>query len=244
MSTTREHPGLRDDPAPAAVEPVMMTDTYVELGGKNLRCLCESVALVPDLNPITVTTFCGVQDYPGPVKWHMTATFVQAFGEGGTDDALSEGLAAYLADGTKLAYKVRPYASRPVSPTNPEFYGELIPDYYQPFGGDAGSESTVEIDWTMDGAPQRDIGDAVLNPNLATVTPNTGDTGDTVALAGSNFAANMTVAFGAAAATNVVRTTSAAATCTVPAGVGTVDVVVTNPGAAQVGRLADGFEYT
>lgn len=185
-------PTPRVDPVPAAVEPVMMTDTYVELGGANLRCLCESVALVPDLNPITVTTFCGVQDFPGPVKWHMTATFVQAFGEGGTDDTLSKALAAYLADGTRCPFKVRPYSSRPVSATNPEFSGELVPDYYQPFGGDAGAESTVEIDWSFEGPPEKDTGTGAGHPHITLITPPTGDansaTRTTVTVEGSGFA--------------------------------------------------------
>jgi hypothetical protein len=161
MTQTSHHPPAQfDDVDVIPTEGVMMTDTYVEIGGVNLRCLCESVALVPDLNPITVTTFCGVQDYPGPVKWHLTATFVQSFGDGGTDAALSEALDNYLATGTTCPFKVRPFSARPVSPTNPEYSGELIPDFYQPFGGDAGAASEVEIDWSMTGRPAKDTGAA------------------------------------------------------------------------------------
>ncbi len=35
---------------------VMMTDTYVEVGGVNLKCLCESVTLEPENKPIETTT--------------------------------------------------------------------------------------------------------------------------------------------------------------------------------------------
>jgi hypothetical protein len=81
------------------------------------------------------------------------------------------------------------------------------------------------------------------NPTLISVTPNTGEPGDTVALAGTNFAENMTVRFGAAAATAVVRISATAATCQVPAGSGTVAVEVTNPGAVAPGSLPGGFTY-
>jgi hypothetical protein len=81
------------------------------------------------------------------------------------------------------------------------------------------------------------------DPTLSGVQPQEGEAGDTVALTGANFAANMTVTFGTTAATGVVRTSATAATCTVPAGEGTVDVVVMNPGAATPGRLADAFTY-
>ena len=75
-------------------EKVMMTDTYVEVNDINLKCLAESVTLEPENKPIEVTTFCGVQDFPGPVKWHFKAKFVQSFGDGGTDAALNTALLA------------------------------------------------------------------------------------------------------------------------------------------------------
>jgi IPT/TIG domain len=81
------------------------------------------------------------------------------------------------------------------------------------------------------------------NPTVTGVTPSTGDPDDTVALAGTNFAANMTVRFGSASATNVVRTSATAASCTVPAGTGSVAVEVTNPGALAPGTLPNGFTY-
>ena len=133
----------------------MMTDTYVEIGGANLKCLCESVSLEPENKPIEVTTFCGVQDFPGPTKWHFKAKFVQAFDVGATDDTLSTALAAYASAGTPVDFKVRPFASRVVSVTNPEFNGEAIPQPYTVFGGDAGAASEVDIDWIMLGAPSR-----------------------------------------------------------------------------------------
>lgn len=150
-----------------ATQKVMMTDTYVEVSAVNLKCLCESVALDPENKPIEVTTFCGVEDFPGPVKWHFKAKFVQSFGDGGTDAALTTALEAYEADGTLCDFKVRPHASRPIGPTNPQFEGKAIPQPYQVFGGDAGSHSEVELDWGMPGPPTRNITPDASNGNGA-----------------------------------------------------------------------------
>jgi hypothetical protein len=143
------------DPAAPTATPVMMTDTYVEVGGANLKCLAEEVSLEAENKPIEVTTFCGVQDYPGPVKWHFKAKFVQAFDPGATDATLSAALANYQSSGTPVPFKVRPYASRAVSTTNPQFSGFAIPQPYTIFGGAAGAASEVDIDWIMTAPPTR-----------------------------------------------------------------------------------------
>lgn len=145
---------MPDVAAPNA-QPVMMIDAYVELGGANLQCLCEQVSLTADPNSIAVTTFCGIADYPGAVKWHFVAKFLQSFDPGATDDTLASALAAYKSAGTLCAFKVRPYGSRPASPSNPQFEGKLIPQDYTVFGGTAGAQSEVDIDWTMTGPPTR-----------------------------------------------------------------------------------------
>ena len=134
---------------------VMMTDTYVEVGGINLKCLCESVTLEPENKPIETTTFCGVEEFPGPVKWHFKAKFIQSFGDGGTDAALAAALEAYQADGTRCDFAVRPFSARAIAVDNPQFEGDMIPQPYTVFGGDAGNASEVEIDWIMSGAPTR-----------------------------------------------------------------------------------------
>ena len=136
-------------------EKVMMTDTYVEVNAINLKCLCESVTLEPENKPIEVTTFCGVQDFPGPVKWHFKAKFVQSFGTGGTDDALQTALDAYQTAGTDCPFKVRPFTGRAISTSNPQFSGTMIPQPYTVFGGDAGTASEVDVDWIMTGPPTR-----------------------------------------------------------------------------------------
>src|SRR6516162_5782445 len=82
---------------PAAIAPVMMTDAYVEIGGANLSCLGLSVSIEPENKPIEQVTFCGVTDWPGPVKWHLKAKLAQDFSTGSTDATLSAALAAYNA---------------------------------------------------------------------------------------------------------------------------------------------------
>lgn len=80
------------------------------------------------------------------------------------------------------------------------------------------------------------------NPSLASVTPNHGDAGDNVALAGTNFASGMTVQFAGAAATNVVVASPTSATCVVPGGTGAVTVAVTVAG-KPAASLPNGFTY-
>ena len=148
---TLDAPTLMVDPAPSNAQPVMMTDTYVEVNGVNLKCLSLSISLEVDNNPITQTTFCGVQEYAGPAKYHFVAKFAQSFDPGGTNEVLQSALNAYNTSGTLTTFKVRAYSARPVSATNPEFSGFLIPMAYNVFGGDAGNASEVDIDWTATG---------------------------------------------------------------------------------------------
>jgi hypothetical protein len=96
-----------------------------------------------------------VQDYPGPVKWHFKAKFVQAFDAGATDATLQAALSSYQSAGTPCPFKVRPYASRGVSANNPQFSGLIIPQPYTLFGGAAGAASEVDIDWIMTAPPTR-----------------------------------------------------------------------------------------
>ncbi len=73
----------------------------------------------------------------------------------GTDAALSAALADYDSTGTRCPFKVRPFTSRPIAVDNPQFEGEMIPQPYTVFGGDAGNASEVEVDWIMSAAPTR-----------------------------------------------------------------------------------------
>jgi hypothetical protein len=153
MTDVLDAPAGRADPVEPDATPVMMTDAYVEIGAANLSCLGMEVSIEPENKPIELTTFCGVKDYPGPVKWHFKAKLAQSFDTGATHETLKAALSAYAADGTPVAFRVRAYKSRAVSATNPSFEGTMIPQPYTVFGGAAGAASEVDIDWIMDEAP-------------------------------------------------------------------------------------------
>src|SRR5215471_18004229 len=144
-----------DVAAPTTIAPVMMTDAYIEIGAANLSCLGLSISIEPELKPIEQTTFCGVVDYPGPVKWHFKCKLAQDFSAGSTDATLSAAIQAYITAGTPCPFRVRPYKSRAVGVTNPMFTGNAIPQAYTYFGGDAGSASEVDIDWIMTAPPAK-----------------------------------------------------------------------------------------
>jgi hypothetical protein len=144
-----------DVTGPVAIAPVMMTDAYVEIGTANLSCLGIEVSIEPELKPIELTTFCGVVDYPGPVKWHFKAKLAQDFSAGSTDATLTAVLAAYKTAQTLCPFRVRARKSAPVGITNPFFTGNMIPQDYTLFGGAAGAASEVDIDWIMAAPPTR-----------------------------------------------------------------------------------------
>jgi hypothetical protein len=146
---------VADVAPPVTTSPVMMTDAYVEIGAANLSCLGMEVSIEPENKPIELTTFCGVQDYPGPVKWHFKVKLAQDFSTGSTDDTLTAALDAYATAQTPCPFKVRPYKGSPASPTNPSFEGTAIPQPYALFGGAAGTASEVDIDWIMTGPPTK-----------------------------------------------------------------------------------------
>jgi hypothetical protein len=145
--------------APDVVEPVtapvMMTDAYVEIGAGNLSCVGMEVSIEPENKPIELMTFCGVRDYPGPTKWHLKAKLAQDFTAASTDATLQAAITAYQTAGTLCPFRVRPYKSRPVGPTNPFFTGNAIPQPVALFGGAAGNPSEVDLDWILDAPPTR-----------------------------------------------------------------------------------------
>jgi hypothetical protein len=153
---TDEQPTPRADPTPPDAVPVMMTDAYVEIGAANLSCLGLEVSLEPELKPIEQVTFCGVQDFPGPNKWHFKAKLAQSFSVGATDETLTAALDAYATDGSPCPFRVRA-TKQPVSATNPSFEGLMVPQEYTIFGGTAGSASEVDIDWICKAKPTRVI---------------------------------------------------------------------------------------
>jgi hypothetical protein len=139
--------------------PLIMEDAYVEVNGVNLSCLCEEVSIAPEMKTIELTTFCGVEDYPGPIKWHFTAKFLQSFEAHGTHDALTSAWQAWdgtIATEQGCPFVVRPHAGQPISLGNPNYYGKMIPQPIAKFGGAAGTASEIDIDWTIQGEPTID----------------------------------------------------------------------------------------
>jgi hypothetical protein len=149
------------DPSPVVATPLILTDGYVEVNGVNLRCLSLHFEVNPENKPVTVTTMCSETDYPAIVKYHFIAKFAQSFAPGATDATLRAAVTAYQTSQQPAQFKCRAYSSQPVSATNPQFSGNMIPQPYRYIGGDAGTLSEVDIDWILTAAPSVDTGAVV-----------------------------------------------------------------------------------
>jgi hypothetical protein len=133
--------------------PLILRDCDVTIDGASLKCVCEHLELSPDTSTTTVTTFCGETDYPGITKWTLTATFVQSFDTGATEEILS----GAVDGGVPVPFEIIPYGSMPVSSTNPMWSGMVVPVPYAPVNGDAGDQSTIDIEWSLTGPPVKSI---------------------------------------------------------------------------------------
>jgi hypothetical protein len=147
------------DPTPPAINPLILNDAYFELSGVNLRCSVKHLeAGFPEVKQVTITTFCSETDYPGAVKWHLKAKFSQDFTTGSVFQTLQAAYASYQATGTPAVWRARPHASLVASVNNPIVSGLAIPQPIMPFGGDAGANSEVDIDWNLTAPPTIDNG--------------------------------------------------------------------------------------
>jgi hypothetical protein len=124
-----------------------------DVGLTELACLLNHIELSPDVSVTTVTTMCGERDYPGVVKWSLVATLYQSFDADATEDVLS----AAVALGTATPFTLIGRRDDPVSATNPEWSGSVIPQPYPPINGDAGDVSTIELEWALTGEPVKSI---------------------------------------------------------------------------------------
>jgi len=118
---------------------------------KELACVGSHIELSPDTTVTTVDTFCGSTDYPGQTKWSLVATLVQSFDAGATEEVLS---AAVAFDGP-VAFEVVGHRSKPISATNPAWSGMVNPQPYAPINGDAGDQSTIDLEWGVIGTPTK-----------------------------------------------------------------------------------------
>jgi len=137
--------------------PLILTDASLMINDTELACVANHIELSPDTSVTTLDTMCGSKDYPGTVKWSLLATLYQSFDVDATEEVLSAVMDAYRTDGTLPTFEIMPYKSQPVSATNPQWSGSLIPKDYSPINGDAGDASTVELEWSVDGAPTKSI---------------------------------------------------------------------------------------
>jgi hypothetical protein len=141
-------------PPPA---PVILTDASLKINGTEMQCVLTHIELAPTTNVTTINTMCGSREYPGTVRWVLTATLVQSFDVGATEETLSGAVDAYQSAGTLATYEVMGYAARPISATNPTWTGNVIPQDYPPLNGDAGNASEIQIAWSCDAPPVKAI---------------------------------------------------------------------------------------
>lgn len=153
-------------------QPLIFRNALIELNGVEIHCLASHLGLVPDTDSQDFTSFCGPRSYPGATTWTMNLTVAQSYDEGGTDEVLRACLAA---DGP-VEYRIVPNRNRPVSATNPEYSGTVIPAPYAPFDADAGEIVTIELEWSLEGEPTRSdgtINGAALAATSTTTTTST-----------------------------------------------------------------------
>jgi hypothetical protein len=137
--------------APPVPNPVILDNAAVSIDGQPLDCMVNHVEISPDTAVTTLDTLCGSRDYPGITKWSLVLTLYQSFDAGATEDVLSSA----VEQGTAVPFTVLADRSAAVGPTNPEFGGEVIPQPYSPINGDAGDASTIDLEWSMTGAPSK-----------------------------------------------------------------------------------------
>jgi hypothetical protein len=131
----------------AELEPVILVDPELIVSGKSLKCLMSHIEMTPDVSTIEVKTACGTREYPGAIKWTLSASLYHSFDPDGTNEVLT----AAVAGAVPVPFMVIPSAGKPVSATNPAFVGELIPQPFAPLSGDVGDASSLELEWSIKG---------------------------------------------------------------------------------------------
>jgi hypothetical protein len=130
------------DPAP-----VILVDPDLTIDGVSLKCTMSHIEMTPDVSIIEVKTACGVKEYPGTIKWTLKASLYHSYDPASTNATLD----AAVAGGVPVPFTVLPSSSAPVSATNPEYVGEVIPQPYTPLAGDVGDASSFDLEWSIVG---------------------------------------------------------------------------------------------
>ena len=131
---------------PTELQPLILVNPVLTINSVPLECLMSHVELNPDVSTIEVKTSCGVKDYPGTVKWTLKASLYHSHDPAGTNETLT----AAVEGGVPVPFTVVPSAD-PISATNPEYSGELIPQPFTPIAGDIGDASSVDLEWSIQG---------------------------------------------------------------------------------------------
>jgi hypothetical protein len=138
---------------PTIPKPLILDDADLLIDGQSLCCVLNHLELNPDVSVVTITTMCGETDYPGTVKWSLVATLIQSFDTAATEEVLS----GAVDGGVPVPFEIIPRKSDPVSATNPSWTGEVVPQPYSPISGDAGAESSIDLEWSLVGPPVKAI---------------------------------------------------------------------------------------
>ena len=130
----------------AELQPLILVNPILTIDGAPLECLMSHIELTPDVTTIEVKTSCGVREYPGTVKWTLKAHLYHSHDPAGTNETLT----AAVEGGVPVPFTVVP-SSDPISATNPEYTGELIPQPFTPISGDVGDASSFDLEWSIVG---------------------------------------------------------------------------------------------
>jgi hypothetical protein len=127
--------------------PIILTNPELTISGSSLKCLMSHIELTPDVTTVEVKTSCGVREYPGTLKWTLKASLYHSYDPLGTNEVLT----AAVEGGVPVPFTVVASSSQPVSATNPEYTGELIPQPFTPLAGDVGDASSFDLEWSITG---------------------------------------------------------------------------------------------
>lgn len=128
------------------LQPVILYNPVLTIDGADLKCVLSHIDLTPDVTTVEVKTSCGIREYPGSVKWTLKASLYHSYDPEGTNEVLT----AAVEGGVPVPFTVTA-SSDPVSATNPEYTGELIPQPFTPLAGDVGDASSFDLEWSISG---------------------------------------------------------------------------------------------
>lgn len=131
----------------AEPEPLILYDPELTIDGTTLKCLMSHVEITPDVSTVEVKTSCGTREYPGTIKWTLKATLYHSH----DPDATNEVLTAAVAGRVPVPFTVIPRSGQPISATNPEYTGDLVPQPFTPISGDVGDASSFDLEWSIAG---------------------------------------------------------------------------------------------